>query len=68
MKTDANTPDTSKAIEQGNLGVSLAGQPYYYFNAGLPVGRPTFDITNATLLPSVVTLYGHRECISPRPG
>ncbi|CAM1502479.1 Fc.00g044630.m01.CDS01 [Cosmosporella sp. VM-42] len=60
-KVDANTPDTFKALEQGNLGVFLAGQPFYYFDAAYPTGRPYFDITNSTKLPSVVILYGHRE-------
>ncbi|KAJ4508747.1 hypothetical protein HRR83_005837 [Exophiala dermatitidis] len=59
-KLDANTPDTFKALEQGNVGVFLAGQPYYYFDAALPTGRPYFDITNTTTLPSVITLYGHQ--------
>ncbi len=60
-KLDANTPDTFKALEQGNLGVFLAGQPYYYFDAAFPTNRPHFDVTNTTILPSVIILYGHRE-------
>ncbi|KAI0864575.1 Asparaginase/glutaminase [Xylaria cubensis] len=59
-KTNANTPDTFKAIEQGNLGVFLAGQPFYYFGASYPTGRPYFDVTNTTELPSVIILYGHQ--------
>ncbi|KAI1758311.1 Asparaginase/glutaminase [Xylaria castorea] len=59
-KIDANTPDTFKAIEQGNLGVFLAGQPFYYFGASYPTGRPYFDVTNTTELPPVVILYGHQ--------
>ncbi|RYC64313.1 hypothetical protein CHU98_g1919 [Xylaria longipes] len=59
-KTNANTPDTFKAIEQGNLGVFLAGQPFYYFGASYPTGRPYFDVTNTTELPPVVILYGHQ--------
>ncbi|KAI1741758.1 Asparaginase/glutaminase [Xylaria scruposa] len=59
-KTNANTPDTFKAIEQGNLGVFLAGQPFYYFGASYPTGRPYFDVTNTTELPPIVILYGHQ--------
>ncbi|KAF4974024.1 hypothetical protein FZEAL_9044 [Fusarium zealandicum] len=59
-KLDANTPDTFKSLEQGNLGAFLAGQPFYYFGAAYPTGRPHFDITNTTELPSVVILYGHQ--------
>ncbi|EMR70592.1 putative l-asparaginase protein [Eutypa lata UCREL1] len=59
-KTDANTPDTFKALEQGNLGVFLGGQPFYYFDPAFPTGRPYFDVTNTTELPSVITLFGHQ--------
>ncbi|KAF7559138.1 hypothetical protein G7046_g5029 [Stylonectria norvegica] len=59
-KVNANTPDTFKALEQGNLGSFLAGQPYYYFDAAYPTGRPHFDVTNTTVLPSVIILYGHQ--------
>ncbi|KAF7549918.1 hypothetical protein G7Z17_g6057 [Cylindrodendrum hubeiense] len=59
-KVNANTPDTFKALEQGNLGVFLGGQPFYYFDAGYPTGRPHFDITNTTGLSSVIILYGHQ--------
>lgn len=60
-KIDANTPDTFKAPEQGFLGAFLAGQPYYYFEPALPVNRPFFDISNTTVLPSVIILFGHRK-------
>ncbi|SPO06972.1 related to ASP3-1 - L-asparaginase II [Cephalotrichum gorgonifer] len=59
-KTNANTPDTFKSIEQGNLGAFLAGQPFYYFDAAYPTGRPHFDITNTTELPSVVIFFAHQ--------
>lgn len=60
-KTNANTPDTFKALEQGNLGVFLAGQPYYYFDPAFPNNRPHFNIANKTELPSVIILFGQRE-------
>ncbi|KAF5011887.1 hypothetical protein FDECE_2020 [Fusarium decemcellulare] len=59
-KLDANTPDTFKSLEQGNLGAFLAGQPFYYFGPAYPTGRPYFDLGNTTELPSVVILYGHQ--------
>ncbi|TPX17812.1 uncharacterized protein E0L32_002913 [Thyridium curvatum] len=59
-KTNANTPDTFKALEQGNLGAFLGGQPFYYFDPAYPTGRPTFDVTNTTVLPAVLTLWLHQ--------
>ncbi|KAK4186975.1 putative L-asparaginase [Podospora australis] len=59
-KTNANTPDTFKALEQGNVGAFLGGQPYFYYTApSYPNHRPHFDVTNTTELPSVIILYGH---------
>jgi L-asparaginase len=60
-KTNANTPDTFKAIEQGNVGVFLAGQSYFYWGASFPNGRPHFDVAKVAELPLVVILYGYRE-------
>ncbi|CAK7204555.1 hypothetical protein SEUCBS139899_007313 [Sporothrix eucalyptigena] len=59
-KTNTNTPDTFKAFEQGNMGSFLGGQPYYYWGKSYPVNRPYFDVTNTTILPSVITLFGHQ--------
>ncbi|KAK3985286.1 putative L-asparaginase [Cladorrhinum sp. PSN332] len=60
-KTNANTPDTFKAIEQGNVGAFLGGQPYFYYSGpSYPTGRPWFNVTETAELPSVVILYGHQ--------
>ncbi|KAI8267301.1 hypothetical protein K4K58_008199 [Colletotrichum sp. SAR11_239] len=59
-KVNANTPDTFHALEQGNLGAFLAGQPYYFFDAAYPTGRPYFDVSNTTELPAVIIVYGHQ--------
>ncbi|KXH49407.1 L-asparaginase [Colletotrichum nymphaeae SA-01] len=59
-KVNANTPDTFKALEQGNLGAFLAGQPYYFFDAAYPTRRPYFDVSGVTELPSVIIVYGHQ--------
>ena len=60
-KVDANTPDTFKSLEQGNLGAFLGGQPYYFFGPSYPTGRPYFDVSNTTELPHVAILFGHRR-------
>ncbi|KAK4224040.1 putative L-asparaginase [Podospora fimiseda] len=59
-KSNANTPDTFKALEQGNVGSFLGGQPYFYFGPSYPTGRPWFDVKNTTELPAVVIVYGHQ--------
>ncbi|UPK96975.1 hypothetical protein LCI18_007910 [Fusarium solani-melongenae] len=59
-KLNANTPDTFKSLEQGNLGAFLGGQPFYYFGPAYPTGRPYFDVTNTTELPSVAIFFGHQ--------
>ncbi|KAI6084882.1 Asparaginase/glutaminase [Hypoxylon rubiginosum] len=63
-KTNANTPDTFKALEQGNLGAFLAGQPFYFFGPAYPTGRPYFDVSNVTNLtdglPAIIIVYGHQ--------
>lgn len=59
-KVNANTPDTFKAVEQGNLGTFLAGQPYYFFEPALPTGKPFFNITGTEELPSVQVLWAGR--------
>ncbi|ODO04819.1 hypothetical protein I350_05429 [Cryptococcus amylolentus CBS 6273] len=63
MKTDGNTVDTFKALEQGNLGTCLGGQPYWFFEPSYPVARGHFDLQAAGLtsgdeLPSVAVLFG----------
>lgn len=60
-KLNANTPDTFKSVEQGTLGAFLAGQPYYYFGAAYPTGRPHFDVSGTEELPSVAIFFAHRE-------
>ncbi|GJC97079.1 L-asparaginase [Colletotrichum higginsianum] len=59
-KLNANTPDTFKALEQGSLGAFLAGQPFYFFGAAYPTGRPHFDVSDTTELPAVAVVYCHQ--------
>lgn len=64
QKTNANSPDTFLAPEQGNLGVCLGGQPYWYFSPSWPTAKYTYDLSNMTSgddLPAVVVLFGSRK-------
>ncbi|WVR06111.1 hypothetical protein IAU60_003141 [Kwoniella sp. DSM 27419] len=61
IKTNGNTPDTFKALEQGNLGACLGGQPYWFFEPSYPVARYHFDLSSVadgSQLPHVVVLFG----------
>ncbi|OCF54360.1 hypothetical protein L486_08274 [Kwoniella mangroviensis CBS 10435] len=61
IKTNGNTPDTFKALEQGNLGAMLGGQPYWFFTPSYPVARYYFDLSSMESgedLPHVVVLFG----------
>jgi L-asparaginase len=59
-KTNANSLDTFKAMEQGYLGFFIDIKPIFYFAPVLPVGKPYFDVLNTTVLPQVDILYGHQ--------
>ncbi|KAI0179777.1 L-asparaginase [Hypoxylon sp. FL1284] len=59
-KTNANSLDTFRAVEQGFLGFFVDIKPKFYYAPALPRGRPYFDVANATSLPEVDILYGHQ--------
>ncbi|KAI1385603.1 L-asparaginase [Hypoxylon trugodes] len=59
-KTNANSLDTFKAVEQGYLGFFINIKPKFYFAPALPWKKPYFDVTNATSLPQVDILFGHQ--------
>lgn len=64
VKTNGNVMDTFKAMEQGNLGAILGGQPYWFFEPAMPTGRRFFNISSWPKdldLPSVIILYMHRK-------
>ena len=66
LKTNGNTPDTFKALEQGNLGACLGGQPYWFMGPSYPVGRYHYDISkydSGLQLPAVIVLFGQRESL-----
>ncbi|WVQ82532.1 hypothetical protein IAT38_004661 [Cryptococcus sp. DSM 104549] len=63
IKTNGNTVDTFKSLEQGTLGACLGGQPYWFFEPSYPVGRYHFDlvkagVTDGSQLPHVIVLFG----------
>lgn len=59
-KTNANTPDTFKSIEQGFLGMLIDIEPKFYYTPATPVGKPYFDLSNTSVLPEVDILYGYQ--------
>ncbi|KAK1922514.1 Asparaginase/glutaminase [Papiliotrema laurentii] len=61
VKTNGNTPDTFKALEQGTLGAVLGGQPYWFFAPAYPTARYHYDLSNVSSgadLPAVAVLFG----------
>ncbi|WVF71670.1 hypothetical protein IAT40_006478 [Kwoniella sp. CBS 6097] len=64
-KTNANTVDTFKALEQGSLGIMLGGRPMYYYEPARPMARKWFDVEGVKEdegedeLPKVLVLYSH---------
>lgn len=59
-KTNANTPDTFKSIEQGFLGMLIDIEPKFYYSPSTPTGKSYFDLSNTTVLPEVDILYGYQ--------
>lgn len=53
QKTNANNLDTFKALEQGYVGGFLNFAPFYYYPAGQPTFKQTFDVTQVDSLPQV---------------
>jgi L-asparaginase len=61
-KTNGNTLDTFKAVEQGYIGGFLSTVPFFYYPAAQPTFKQTFDVSNITELPKVDVLYGYVTC------
>lgn len=59
-KTNANSLDTFKAVEQGYLGYFSNILPKFYYGASKPIGMVTFDVSNTTELPAVEIMYGYQ--------
>ncbi|GIK02157.1 hypothetical protein Aspvir_006202 [Aspergillus viridinutans] len=60
-KTNANTMDTFKAVEMGNLGAVVSNKPYFFYPPVMPTGRTIFDVRNVASIPRVDILYSYQD-------
>jgi L-asparaginase len=60
-KTNANTVDTFKAVEMGNLGAIVSNKPYFFYPPVIPTGKTAFDVRNFTSIPRVDILYSYQD-------
>ncbi|KAI5298580.1 serine/threonine protein kinase, CMGC, CDC2/CDK sub [Ascosphaera pollenicola] len=60
-KTNANTMDTFKAFEMGNLGQVVSDKPYFFFPPSFPTGRHVVDVRNVTSIPRVDIPYADTD-------
>ena len=60
-KTNANTLDTFKALEMGNLGQVVSDVPFFFYPPVLPTGRRVVDISSITAIPRVDILYAYLD-------
>ncbi|QSZ36746.1 hypothetical protein DSL72_006629 [Monilinia vaccinii-corymbosi] len=60
-KTNANTMDTFKALEQGNLGEIVSNTPYFFYPPVEPTGKTAYDISHVTEIPRVDILFAHQD-------
>ncbi|KAB8217312.1 Asparaginase/glutaminase [Aspergillus novoparasiticus] len=60
-KTNANTVDTFKAIEMGNLGEVVSNKPYFFYPPVKPTGKTEVDTRNITSIPRVDILYSYED-------
>ncbi|KAF4121387.1 L-asparaginase [Geosmithia morbida] len=60
-KSNANSLDTFRALEQGYLGVLINIKPLWYTTPSLPLHRPYFNVTEKHDLPKVEILYGYQD-------
>jgi len=60
-KTNATTPDTFKAAEQGFLGTFVGDKAKFYYEPAKPVNKPHFDVSKLDSLPKVVILYSYQD-------
>lgn len=60
-KTNANTMDTFKAPEMGNLGELISNTPYFFYPAVEPTGKRSYDISNVTAIPRVDILFSYED-------
>lgn len=60
-KVNANTLDTFKAPEMGNLGYLVSNTPYYFYPPVAPTGKRAIDVTNITAIPRVDILFSYQD-------
>ncbi|SMR57353.1 unnamed protein product [Zymoseptoria tritici ST99CH_3D1] len=60
-KMNANSLDTFKSTEVGQLGFFINQVPYFYFAPTMPTGKLYFNISGKMDLPKVDILYAHQD-------
>lgn len=60
-KTQANTVDTFKAYEQGNLGFLVSNTPYFYYPAVQANAKHTAHVADVGSIPRVDILYAYED-------
>lgn len=60
-KTQANTVDTFKAYEQGNLGFVVSNTPYFYYPAVQANAKHNADVAGVDAIPRVDILYAYED-------
>lgn len=60
-KTQANTMDTFKAYEMGNLGTLVSDKPYFFYPAVQPNAKHFADISGVDEVPRVDILYAYED-------
>lgn len=60
-KTNANTLDTFKAVEQGFLGEMISDTPYFFYPPVSPTGKKAYDVSNITSIPRVDILMAYED-------
>lgn len=60
-KTQANTMDTFKAYEQGNLGFVVSNMPYFYYPAVQANAKHTVNVAGVDAIPRVDILYAYED-------
>lgn len=60
-KTNANTMDTFKAVEMGNLGELISDTPYFFYPPVKPTGKKAYSVANVTSIPRVDILFAYED-------
>lgn len=63
-KTDANTQDTFKAVEMGDLGEMISDTPYFFYPPVKPTEKKAYSVVNVTSIPRVDILFAYEDMSS----